>query len=370
MVRIDPANTANFSPNLYGRIAVATSSEIPFKNGELWGVFLGVDDSTIKSLSFDKGRVLIATESSSIIDERISLEINGVLLHVKILEDQNSISQVWEEKMDERSLVISSESSDSMDIDSLVEESLVGQAENIKQCPSKVTALGQDDDHMDNSKTKDDGKWVTVDDEVSIENFNCEEAADFGNSDCDEVDCSIANGVGNIDDDSQPNSTNGLVANSKLSNSIVVKDAVLARLSLWRSWSCCDRFSVELDVGPLQCQGVSQRLSLWRSWSCCDRFSVELDVGPLQCQGVSQAARRDGWLRAVATWDGVKEAEKPWKTVSYVWRRAEGSVRNSVVYLCCRLVEVPPEYNFHTKTDGPCVTGVVFSKEEVFWIRW
>ncbi|KAH7845072.1 hypothetical protein Vadar_002070 [Vaccinium darrowii] len=31
-----------------------------------------------------------------------------------------------------------------------------------------------------------------------------------------------------------------------------------------------------------------QRLSVWQSWSCCDRFSVELDVGPLQCQGASQ----------------------------------------------------------------------------------
>ncbi|KAH7839657.1 hypothetical protein Vadar_006939 [Vaccinium darrowii] len=31
-----------------------------------------------------------------------------------------------------------------------------------------------------------------------------------------------------------------------------------------------------------------RRLSLWRSWFCCDRFSVELDVGPLHCQGVSQ----------------------------------------------------------------------------------
>ncbi|KAH7860962.1 hypothetical protein Vadar_019985 [Vaccinium darrowii] len=32
----------------------------------------------------------------------------------------------------------------------------------------------------------------------------------------------------------------------------------------------------------------AQRLSVWQSWSCCDRFSVELDVGPLQCQGASQ----------------------------------------------------------------------------------
>ncbi|KAH7835057.1 hypothetical protein Vadar_022467 [Vaccinium darrowii] len=31
-----------------------------------------------------------------------------------------------------------------------------------------------------------------------------------------------------------------------------------------------------------------ERLSVWRSWSCCDRFSVELDVGPLQCQGANQ----------------------------------------------------------------------------------
>ncbi|KAH7848104.1 hypothetical protein Vadar_033833 [Vaccinium darrowii] len=71
------------------------------------------------------GRVLIATESSSIIDERISLE------------------------GDERSPDISSENSDFADIDSLVEESLVGKAEN-----TKVTAFGEDDDHMDNNKTK------------------------------------------------------------------------------------------------------------------------------------------------------------------------------------------------------------------------
>ncbi|KAH7834714.1 hypothetical protein Vadar_018880 [Vaccinium darrowii] len=147
---------------------------------------------------------------------------------IPILEDQNFISQVWEEKMDVRSPDISSASSDSKDTDSLVEESPVGKAENIKQCPPKDIALGEDDDHMDNSKTKDDDKLVTVDDEDSIENVNCEEAAVSENSDCDAVDCSIANGVGNIDDGSQPNFTNGIVANSKHSNSIVVEDPVLA----------------------------------------------------------------------------------------------------------------------------------------------
>ncbi|KAH7835042.1 hypothetical protein Vadar_022320 [Vaccinium darrowii] len=35
-------------------------------------------------------------------------------------------------------------------------------------------------------------------------------------------------------------------------------DSKQKRLSLWRSWFCCDRFPVELDVGPLQCQSASQ----------------------------------------------------------------------------------------------------------------
>ncbi|KAH7845597.1 hypothetical protein Vadar_003927 [Vaccinium darrowii] len=39
-----------------------------------------------------------------------------------------------------------------------------------------------------------------------------------------------------------------------------------------------------------------KRLSLWRSWSCCDRFPVELDVGPLQCQSARQAYISNGSL--------------------------------------------------------------------------
>lgn len=55
-----------------------------------------------------------------------------------------------------------------------------------------------------------------------------EEVADSDNVDCDEVDCSIANGVGNIDDKRQPVFTDGPVADTELSNSLVVEDTTLA----------------------------------------------------------------------------------------------------------------------------------------------
>ncbi|KAH7842766.1 hypothetical protein Vadar_008957 [Vaccinium darrowii] len=37
---------------------------------------------------------------------------------------------------------------------------------------------------------------------------------------------------------------------------------------------------------------IEVMILLWRSWFCCDRFPVELDVGPLQCQSASQPSHR------------------------------------------------------------------------------
>ncbi|KAH7858792.1 hypothetical protein Vadar_028122 [Vaccinium darrowii] len=80
---------------------------------------------------------------------------------------------------------------DHEDPNSLNEVSMVGYS--ISHPLNRVKEVATSDarslaDVVHNSKTKDIDKWVTVDDEVSIENAKCEEATDSKNSDCDKVD--------------------------------------------------------------------------------------------------------------------------------------------------------------------------------------
>ncbi|KAI8566582.1 hypothetical protein RHMOL_Rhmol02G0051900 [Rhododendron molle] len=57
------------------------------KIGEKWGAFMKVDDSTLHCLSFTNGRVLVATEIMSTIDDSIQLDIDGFLYKVKVREE-------------------------------------------------------------------------------------------------------------------------------------------------------------------------------------------------------------------------------------------------------------------------------------------
>lgn len=53
---------------------------------EVWGCFVKVDEQTLKDLSFDEGRVLVATEEYSSIDKWIQIEVAGVFYAVKVSE--------------------------------------------------------------------------------------------------------------------------------------------------------------------------------------------------------------------------------------------------------------------------------------------
>ncbi|KAI8543637.1 hypothetical protein RHMOL_Rhmol08G0234100 [Rhododendron molle] len=53
---------------------------------EVWGFFVKVDEQTLTDLSFDEGRVLIATEEYSPIDKWVQIEVAGVFYAVKISE--------------------------------------------------------------------------------------------------------------------------------------------------------------------------------------------------------------------------------------------------------------------------------------------
>ncbi|KAI8573377.1 hypothetical protein RHMOL_Rhmol01G0272500 [Rhododendron molle] len=57
------------------------------KIGEKWGAFMKVDDSTLHCLSFTNGRVLVATEIMSTIDDSIQLHIDGILYKVMVREE-------------------------------------------------------------------------------------------------------------------------------------------------------------------------------------------------------------------------------------------------------------------------------------------
>ncbi|KAI8572835.1 hypothetical protein RHMOL_Rhmol01G0231200 [Rhododendron molle] len=45
--------------------------------GSIWGHFLEVDEETLKEVSFDKGKVLIATENTSKISDKIQFIVDG-----------------------------------------------------------------------------------------------------------------------------------------------------------------------------------------------------------------------------------------------------------------------------------------------------
>ncbi|KAI8567311.1 hypothetical protein RHMOL_Rhmol02G0111300 [Rhododendron molle] len=57
------------------------------KIGEKWGAFMKVDESTLHCLSFTNGRVLVATEIMSTIEDSIQLDIDGILYKVKVREE-------------------------------------------------------------------------------------------------------------------------------------------------------------------------------------------------------------------------------------------------------------------------------------------
>ncbi|KAH7838672.1 hypothetical protein Vadar_029720 [Vaccinium darrowii] len=58
--------------------------------GGLWGDVVALEEKTQKSLAFDRGRVLVATNIMDRIDEVINLSINGALAKVRVIEDLTS----------------------------------------------------------------------------------------------------------------------------------------------------------------------------------------------------------------------------------------------------------------------------------------
>lgn len=57
--------------------------------GDFWGEFLKVDDNTLYGDSFERGRILIATEQTQRITGTIQMEILGLIYSVRIEEDES-----------------------------------------------------------------------------------------------------------------------------------------------------------------------------------------------------------------------------------------------------------------------------------------
>ena len=61
--------------------------------GANWGKVLTIERNTCAGTSFDRWRVLINTESETIIDSWINLEVNGKIYKVKIWEESFSMEE-------------------------------------------------------------------------------------------------------------------------------------------------------------------------------------------------------------------------------------------------------------------------------------
>lgn len=59
--------------------SVSTFREI----GNLWGHFIEVDEDTLRKISFEQGRILIATENQSHIEGEVKLLVGGVKYLIK-----------------------------------------------------------------------------------------------------------------------------------------------------------------------------------------------------------------------------------------------------------------------------------------------
>ncbi|KAI8568926.1 hypothetical protein RHMOL_Rhmol02G0238700 [Rhododendron molle] len=57
--------------------------------GSIWGHFLEVDEETLKEVSFDKGRVLIATENTGKICDKIQVIVDGQAYTIRVEEEDN-----------------------------------------------------------------------------------------------------------------------------------------------------------------------------------------------------------------------------------------------------------------------------------------
>ncbi|KAH7845501.1 hypothetical protein Vadar_002929 [Vaccinium darrowii] len=65
--------------------------------GNIWGSFIRIDANTSQHSSFDKGRILIATEAKSKMDSWINVDIKGVCYPIKVIEEDYFISKLLKE---------------------------------------------------------------------------------------------------------------------------------------------------------------------------------------------------------------------------------------------------------------------------------
>ncbi|GMP50137.1 hypothetical protein CsSME_00016876 [Camellia sinensis var. sinensis] len=66
--------------------------------GKVWGVVIGLDDDTTRLLSFQCGKVRIATSCMEAINQTIQLECKGVIYPVRVCEEQIIVSHVVQEQ--------------------------------------------------------------------------------------------------------------------------------------------------------------------------------------------------------------------------------------------------------------------------------
>ncbi|KAH7862699.1 hypothetical protein Vadar_008349 [Vaccinium darrowii] len=57
--------------------------------GELWGYFILMEEETMREVSFDRGRILIATKENSKIEKWIKIDVGGILYDVKVTEESS-----------------------------------------------------------------------------------------------------------------------------------------------------------------------------------------------------------------------------------------------------------------------------------------
>ncbi|GAU48228.1 hypothetical protein TSUD_184080 [Trifolium subterraneum] len=52
-----------------------------------WGTFVNEDEGALKKITMDVARLMICTSSTQVIDEFIDVKVNGVIFHLRVLED-------------------------------------------------------------------------------------------------------------------------------------------------------------------------------------------------------------------------------------------------------------------------------------------
>ncbi|KAH7856529.1 hypothetical protein Vadar_002504 [Vaccinium darrowii] len=189
-----------------------------------------VDEDTLKESSFAISKILIATKIHSKIEEVINLDIDGNIYLVRVSEVSSSHLpfSILSHSIQHDGLLASPKFHKTpMDVPILVfnsnEEDVKAEARLVigDSVSNNFHQVVKDSLEHNAILRQEDSTGSRAIDSPSI-------SASMVGETKEEVDCSMANDVGILVDVRHPSSSVGLVANSELSNSFVVKDIVLA----------------------------------------------------------------------------------------------------------------------------------------------